>query len=642
MRTWRTRSTLLALALALLAGSASAQDVRARVQGLVSDTSGGVLPGATVVLTNDGTGVSATKITNADGRFLFDFVESGNYSLAANLPGFKTAVQKAIRVQQRGDLTVDMKLEIGGIEERVEVTQAITTVQFNTATRDLTIAQEMVQELPSSTRNPLQLAMLDPTTIQRGSTIETQPYHHRTANEMDIGGGTKYRNDVLLDGTPLTAGNKLGYTPPMDAVSEYTIQQNSVDAEFGHSAGGIAIVTMKGGTNKVHGSAYYFGRDSSLNAMSDRVQQKHNDNPYWNAGGSIGMPLKKNKLFLFAVFDAIENTQSSAGNYTLPTALERQGDFSQSYNADGSLRVIYDPLTSRTVNGVQVRDPFPGNKIPANRWDPVAAQILSGLWQPNNAGDDATGFNNFKYQNEQVFHYYNFSTRLDWNINERWKANAPRQPHEDRPGPGRLHRRQRSAQAAQRHRHQAQRLERRGRHGLHAQLRRPRSTCAAPSTRPRTSATTRTWPSARRATRTCGRTAGGSPTPRTGRSSTLPTSSSRAPLARSSACRTSGTSSPRATACTRASTSTSPSTRSRAARRSASSAARRPASTTRRRSSWPARLPTSGPARARRPASRGPASCSARWTPPTRASATRSCRSPTPSSTASTSRTTAR
>ena len=425
MSTSRTRGALVALFLILLAAStASAQDIRARLQGLVSDPTGGVLPGATVVLTNDGTGVAATRITNADGRYLFDFVESGTYTVSAELTGFKTTVQKNVRVQQRGDVTVDMKLEVGGIEETVTVTEATTAVQFNTATRDLTIEQEMVKELPSSTRNPLQLAMLDPTTIKRGSTIETQPYHHRTANEMDIGGGTKYRNDVLLDGTPLTAGNKLGYTPPMDAVSEYTIQQNSVDAEFGHSAGGIAIVTMKSGTNDVKGSAYFFGRDPSLNAMSDRALQRHNDNPYWNAGATLGLPIKKNKLFLFAVFDAIENTQSSAGLYTLPTELERQGDFSQSYNANGTLRVIYDPLTSRTVNGVQVRDPFPGNIIPANRWDPVAAQILGGLWAPNNAGDDATGFNNFKYQDELTFHYYNFSTRLDWNISDRWKAYA--------------------------------------------------------------------------------------------------------------------------------------------------------------------------------------------------------------------------
>jgi hypothetical protein len=424
MSTLSRRSAILALTLVTAAASTSAQDIRARVQGLVSDPSGGVLPGTTVVLTNDGTGVAATRTTNADGRFLFDFVESGTYSVSAELTGFKTTVQKSVRIQQRGDVTVDLKLEVGGIEETVTVTEATTTVQFNTASRDLTIEQEMVKDLPTSTRNPLQLAMLDPTTIQRGSTVETQPYHHRTANEMDIGGGTKYRNDVLLDGTPLTAGNKLGYTPPMDSVSEYTIQQNSVDAEFGHSAGGIAIVTMKSGSNDVKGSAYFFGRDASLNAISDRATQRHNDNPYWNAGATLGMPIKKNKLFLFAVFDAIENTQSAASNYSLPTELERQGDFSQSYNANGTLRVIYDPLTSRTVNGVQVRDPFPGNKIPAARWDPVAAQILGGLWDPNNAGDDLTGFNNFKAQDERTFHYLNFSTRLDWNINDRWKAYA--------------------------------------------------------------------------------------------------------------------------------------------------------------------------------------------------------------------------
>jgi hypothetical protein len=424
MSTSKPRGAILALFLIALAATAGAQDIRARVQGLVSDPTGGVLPGATVVLTNEGTGVSATRVSGSNGRYLFDFVESGNYSVSAELAGFKKTVQEGVRVVQRGDITVDLKMAVGGIEETVTVTESTPTVQFNTATRDLTIEQQMVKDLPSSTRNPLQYAMLDPTTIQRGSTIETQPYFHRTANEMDLGGGTKYRNDVLLDGTPLTAGNKLGYTPPMDAVSEYTVAQNTVDAEFGHSAGGIAIVTMKSGSNDVKGSAYYFGRDSDLNAISDRATRRHNDNPYWNAGGSVGLPIKKNKLFLFAVFDAIEATQSQATNYSLPTELERQGNFSQSYNADGSLRVIYDPLTSRTVNGVQVRDPFPGNIIPPARWDPVAAKVLGSLWQPNNAGDDLTGFNNFKAQDERTFHYLNFSARLDWNINDRWKANA--------------------------------------------------------------------------------------------------------------------------------------------------------------------------------------------------------------------------
>ena len=127
MSTSSRRGAILALALVTAAASASAQDIRARLQGLVSDPSGGVLPGATVVLTNDGTGVAATRTTNADGRYLFDFVESGTYSVSAELAGFKTTVQKGVRVQQRGDVTVDLKLEVGGIEETVTVTEATPT-----------------------------------------------------------------------------------------------------------------------------------------------------------------------------------------------------------------------------------------------------------------------------------------------------------------------------------------------------------------------------------------------------------------------------------------------------------------------------------------------------------------------------------
>src|SRR6185436_19211923 len=170
-------------------------------------------------------------------------------------------------------------------------------LQFNTATRDLTIETNMVRELPSATRNPFQLALLDPTNLNRGSTIETQPYHHRTANELDLGGGTKYRNDILLDGSPPIAGNKVGYTPPM-------------------------------------------------NALTDRAIRRHTETPYWNVGGTLGGPIIKNKLFAFGVYEKIENGQASPGTYTLPTALERAGDFSQSLTTARALRVIYDPTTT--------------------------------------------------------------------------------------------------------------------------------------------------------------------------------------------------------------------------------------------------------------------------------------------------------
>jgi hypothetical protein len=402
-------------AIILIATAAFAQEFRGRIQGMVSDPSGGVVQNAKVVLKNDNTGVQVTRTSNRDGRYLFDYVDPGYYSVTVEQTGFKTKVQKNILVQQRGDVTVDVKLEVGELTEVITVAESPVAVQFNTATRDLTVDQQMVRELPSSTRNPFQLAMLDPTIQNRGATNETMPYHHRTENEMDLGGGTKYRNDALLDGTPLTAGNKLGYTPPMDAVTEYTVQQNSVDAEFGHSAGGIVMVTTKSGSNDIKGSVYYFGRDPSLNAITDRVGHTKSNNPFWNAGATVGFPIQKNKLFAFVVFERINNTDAIPGTYTLPTALERQGDFSQSFDSKGALRVIYDPTSNP-------RKPYPGNRIPAGAWDPLAKKLMDNMWMPNSDGDDPSHANNFKYLEERTFKYYNFSARLDYQISDKWKA----------------------------------------------------------------------------------------------------------------------------------------------------------------------------------------------------------------------------
>ena len=394
-----------------------AQEYRGRVQGVVADPSGAVIPGVTLVLKNDGTNVEVSKVSNGEGRYLFDYVDPGTYTLTADMRGFKRLIQRNVLVQQRGDVTADLKMETGAVNESITITDSPVAIQFNTASRDLTIESKLVRELPTATRNPFQLALLDPTIVNRGSTIETQPYHHRTANEMDLGGGTKYRNDILLDGTPLIAGNKLGYTPPMDAVTEYTVLQNSVDAEFGHSAGGIGVITMKSGTNQFHGSAYYYGRNAGLNALTDRALRRHTETPNWTTGGSLGMPIIKNKLFVFGVYEKIENGQASPGTYTLPTAAERLGDFSQSLTTAKALRVIYDPASTVGAN----RTPFAGNIIPVNRQDPVSRKLIANLWNPNGAGDDATLLNNFKYLNELNFHYYNYSIRSDYYVSDKLK-----------------------------------------------------------------------------------------------------------------------------------------------------------------------------------------------------------------------------
>src|SRR5512138_3870079 len=221
----------------LLATTAGAQDYRARVQGSIVDESKAALPGVTVTMTNDATGVAVTRITNAEGRYLFDFVDPGIYTIVAELEGFKRAEQKNVRAQQRGDVTADLMLTIGTHEETVPVEAASPLVQFNTSSSDITLERQLVDQTPISGRNPYNLAALDPTIIVSPATNENRPYHHAYANDYDAGGGTRRANDVLLDGVPLDASYKTSYTPAMDAVEEVTVSKTSADAENGHSLG---------------------------------------------------------------------------------------------------------------------------------------------------------------------------------------------------------------------------------------------------------------------------------------------------------------------------------------------------------------------------------------------------------------------
>ena len=203
------------------------------------------------------------------GHYLFDFVEPGTYTLTAELEGFKKAEQKNVRVQQRGDVTVELILAIGGISETVTVEAAPPMVQFNTSSAVLTMERQLIDQVPISGRNPYNLANLEPTVLVSSATNENRPYHHAYANDYDAGGGTRRANDVLLDGVPLGASFKTAYTPAVDAVEEVTVSKNSVDAENGNSLGGIISLNMKSGTNTFRGSAYSYFRDPSLNSRTD-------------------------------------------------------------------------------------------------------------------------------------------------------------------------------------------------------------------------------------------------------------------------------------------------------------------------------------------------------------------------------------
>jgi hypothetical protein len=260
----------LCVGLLCLASPVWAQDYRARVQGQVVDESKGALPGATVTLTNVETGVAVARVTDGEGRFLVDFVEPGTYKLTGELDGFRRAEQQNIRVQQRGDLTVDLTLSVGGLEETVTVEAPPVAVQFNSSSQELTLEKQLLDQVPISGRNPYNLSNLDPSIMVTTTTNENRPYHHAYANDYDAGGGTARANTVLLDGVALGASYKTAYTPSMDAIEEVTVSKNSVDAENGNSLGGVISLNMKSGTNKFKGSAYFYGRNRSSTRLRTR------------------------------------------------------------------------------------------------------------------------------------------------------------------------------------------------------------------------------------------------------------------------------------------------------------------------------------------------------------------------------------
>ncbi|MBI2685004.1 MAG: carboxypeptidase regulatory-like domain-containing protein [Acidobacteria bacterium] len=415
------KHVLLMSALLLAVPAAWSQDTRGKIQGRVSDASDAVIVGAAVTLLNSNTGVSVNATSSANGQYLFDFVIPGTYSITVEMSGFSKFVAKDILVQARADITIDARLQTGSTRESITVEASAVAVQFNTSTMGLTIDTKMTNNLPIIHRNPFLLAALNPSVVVRSST-EQSPFHHWAASQLDVGGNTSTKNDIILDGSPSMTGQKSSYTPPMDAVSEVNLQQNAVDAEFGHSAGGVLSVSMKSGTNDYKGTAYYLGRNPALNALADRITRRSNLTRQHVWGSTFGAPIVKNKLFTFASYEAWRTIDPRSAQFTLPTDAERTGDFSRSLNTAGALRTIYDPWTTQVNNNVVTRTPFAGNIIPSSRIDPTGKAVIGDLWKANNPGTGPTGLNNFLAGFGNRFRYWNFSDRVDYNVSDKLKV----------------------------------------------------------------------------------------------------------------------------------------------------------------------------------------------------------------------------
>ncbi len=439
--TARTLLLLLTLVAAPVVGRA--QTVMGTITGHIKDASGAVLPGVTVTLTQLETSHKASVVTDVEGRFTSGPMPLGTYRLDAVLSGFKSSVRSGISLTLNEVARVDLMLEVGTLEEVVEVAAAASLVDASTSSVGKLVDNRRIAELPLNTRNVYSLIFLTPGVAGTiGNAYGDMRY--------TINGARPRSSDTLVDGVTatfptVTGGAGISVFPSVDAIQEFKVLGATYPAEYGRSLGSIVNVVYKSGSNSFHGSAYEFLRDSALDSQNyfQKLRgEELGDFSRSQFGGSAGGPLQRGKTFFMVSYEGLREQAFASSTLTVPSALERQGDFSQTLAANGQVVRIFNPFTTRAnPAGGFIRDQFPDNRIPRAMMDPVALNILAYYPQPNQQGDPVTGRNNYYQTGTSTLDTNNTDIRVDHNFgttgrgfarySHRFVATAPLQAFPD-------------------------------------------------------------------------------------------------------------------------------------------------------------------------------------------------------------------
>ncbi len=383
-----TKAATAVAIFSLATSSLLAQNTQGGVRGTVQDQQGATVPKAKVTLTNDGTGEARTALTNDSGGYEFTQVVPATYTLDAESPSFKKFERKNIIVGTQEFVLVDVHLEVGSVTESVLVTEEVPLVETANASQGQVLDNQKLVDLPNLGRNPFMMSKLSANVVQVGPPAYNRMEDQSGSSMISIAGGPVRGNNYLIDGIPITdANNRAIIIPTLESVQEVKIQANTYDAEMARTGGGMFNTLMKSGTNAYHGSLYGHLRrtDWDANAFFSNaagIPIAQQPNTTWGAsfGGPISIPKVydgKNRTFFFLGIEHYDDRSSDSANFNLPTQLERQGNFSQSYvSAGGPLVSVIDPLTG---------NPFPGNIIPPSRITPVGAAIAAEYPNPATA-----------------------------------------------------------------------------------------------------------------------------------------------------------------------------------------------------------------------------------------------------------------
>jgi Carboxypeptidase regulatory-like domain len=406
-------ATAILVVMGLLASPvpARAQAVSGALVGNLTDQSGLALPGATVTITETNTNISYTATTNESGYYTFPSLKDGTYKVVGELAGFKKVVRDGVVVNVNTTIRVDLKLEVGAIEESITVKGETPLLQTDRSDTGRLIESKMVSDLPLTFNRNFQTLLITVPGATRPHRDHSAFFNSQDSLSTEVNGQSRLANNTMIEG--VDDNQKTGLLqviiPAADALETVSVTTSNYDAEFGRSGGAITNVTLKSGTNMLKGSGFFFGNNEKTNA-GDYFSHLKAPTKFMNSGFTLGGPIVRNKLFFFGDYQRTIDNLGYIVRTTVPTAAMRNGDFS------AVSQHIYDPLTG-DINGNN-RVAFTNNQIPADRISPIAKSLLAFVPLPNIPGA-ALGQNNFQQAQTRDKTTDGFDAKITYTMSEK-------------------------------------------------------------------------------------------------------------------------------------------------------------------------------------------------------------------------------
>jgi len=405
-------------------GQASFQ---AQIRGVVQDASGGVVPNSKVTITNVATNISVSARTDERGSYTFNGLRPAIYSVTVDAQGFQVKEEKDVVLAASQQSTLDFTLMPAGVASSVTVTEAAPLLDTGNSALGSTVQGNYTRDIPLYGRSYFGLVFLSGgvTEVSGAGTSDNYP----AGTNFVSNGQRNATAEVRLDGAPTSAPEQgegdtsnVYYQPSVETIQEFKVLNNGFSAEFGNNGGTVINIVMKSGGNQFHGSGWWFGQRSALDAndfFSNAAGIPITDHSHNQYGGLVGGPIKKNKMFFLVDLERATDVTPKQITATIPTDLQRAGDFSQTYTYDLNgkpvLQQIFDPFAISNGN----RKPFAGNVIPSSMLNPIALNLMKFYPEPNLSGDPVSGTNNFRRNISNTSEVYQYDIKLDFQWNER-------------------------------------------------------------------------------------------------------------------------------------------------------------------------------------------------------------------------------